>query len=117
MAFDSLAAAWWPFVFILLAGFLPTDVWRWLGVALGGTLRPDGMVLTWVKAVATAIIAGVIGILVVFPAGALAELPLALRLFAALAGYGAFVAGGRVVWGIVVSEIVLVGGAVLLGSL
>lgn len=116
MGFDAIAAGWWPFIFILLAGFLPTDVWRWLGVALGDSLKPDGMVLTWVKAVATAIIAGVIGILIVFPTGALDDVPLALRLFAAAAGYVAFVAGGRVLWGILAAEFILVGGAVLVGS-
>ena len=31
-------ASYWPFVFILLAGWLVTDMWRWLGVLVGNRL-------------------------------------------------------------------------------
>jgi hypothetical protein len=24
--------AWWPYIFIAVAGWLATDLWRWLGV-------------------------------------------------------------------------------------
>ena len=36
LSYDSIAADWWPYLFILLAGWLPTDVWRWLGVLSAG---------------------------------------------------------------------------------
>ena len=82
--FDTLGQGWagdfGPYLFILLAGFLATDIWRWLGVLIGNRLHDDSELLNWVKAVATALIAGVIGKLILFPAGALATAPVALRL-------------------------------------
>ena len=74
LTFDAIDAAWWPFLFILLAGGLATDIWRWLGVLAGHRLRDDSEALIWVRAVATALVAGVIGKLVLFPTGALATL-------------------------------------------
>lgn len=90
LSFDSLQYSWWPYLFILVAGSLATEVWRWLGVIAGGTLREDSEALVWVKAVATALVAGVVGQLVVFPAGELAATPLALRVAAAGLGWLAF---------------------------
>lgn len=41
MTFDALDAWWWPYVFILVAGWLATDSWRFLGVYLGGRISED----------------------------------------------------------------------------
>ena len=30
---------WWPYAMIVVAGWLATDVWRWLGVLFSGRLR------------------------------------------------------------------------------
>ena len=57
---------------------------------------------------ATAILAGVIAKLIVFPPGALADIPLAVRVAAAVCGFLAFVAVKRSVFvGVVVGEAVL----------
>ena len=45
----------WPFVFIAIAGWLATDLWRWLGVLAGNRLREDSEAFYWVRAVATAL--------------------------------------------------------------
>ena len=104
-----------PYLFILLAGTLMTDVWRWLGVLAGDRLRDDSEALDWVKAVATALIAGVIGNLILFPAGALASAPVALRIAAAAIGWGAFLAARQnVLAGVVAAELVLVVGWLIL---
>ncbi|WP_208999091.1 AzlD domain-containing protein [Roseibium sediminis] len=109
-------AWWWPFVMILVAGWLATDVWRWLGVLAGGRLREDSEVFIWVRCVATALIAGVIAKLLLFPQGALAETPLALRLLAAACGFTAFlVFRQRVVVGVLTGEAVLLTGWFVLG--
>ena len=116
LTFDSVAAPWWPYVFILLAGWLATDMWRWLGVLAGNRLRDDSEMLIWVKAVATALVAGVVGKLLLFPAGALAEAPLLLRVSAATIGWLAFLAAGqRVLVGVLVAEAVLIGGWLVSG--
>jgi hypothetical protein len=70
---------------LFLAGFLATEVWRWLGLAVGGRLDVAGALFQWVRAVATALVAGLVARMVLFPAGALANVPLAVRL-AAFAG-------------------------------
>ncbi|WP_349357307.1 AzlD domain-containing protein [Stappia sp.] len=102
---------WWPYVMIVVAGWLATDVWRWLGVLASGRLREDSEALIFVRAVATALVAGVIAKLILFPTGALETAPVALRLAAAASGFGAFLlAGQRVVVGVLVAEVVLIGG-------
>jgi len=116
LTFDSFASLWWPYLFILLAGWLATDMWRWIGVLAGNRLRDDSELLIWVKAVATALVAGVIGKLIMFPAGALAEAPLLLRVVAATTGWLAFMAARqKVVVGVLVAEAVLIGGWLALG--
>jgi hypothetical protein len=116
LTFDSFGSGWWPYLFILLAGTLATDVWRWLGLLIGGRLRDDSEALTWVKAVATALVAGVVGQLIVFPTGELAAAPLLLRVSAAALGWLAFwVARRSVLVGVMTAEAVLLGGWILTG--
>ncbi|MEO5322742.1 AzlD domain-containing protein [Mesorhizobium sp. CC13] len=110
MTFQSLDAWWWPFLFILVGGWLATDAWRFLGVYLGDRLSEDSDLLVLVRALATALVAAVIGNLIVFPSGALAETSLALRLAAVAAGFAAYMLLGRkVIVGIFVAEAVLLG--------
>ena len=71
---------WWPYVMILVAGWLATDVWRWLGVFASGRMREDSEVMVFVRCVATALVAGVIAKLILFPTGALDNAPMALRI-------------------------------------
>jgi len=117
--FDTLGQGWagdfGPYLFILLAGFLATDIWRWLGVLAGNRLHDDSEALNWVKAVATALIAGVIGKLILFPTGALATVPVELRLAAAALGWVAFMAARKnVLVGVVTAELVLIIGWLVL---
>ncbi|MBC7281328.1 AzlD domain-containing protein [Hoeflea sp.] len=107
---------WWPYVFIAIAGWLATDIWRWLGVLVGNRLKQDSAALTWVRAVATALLAAVIAKLIIYPTGELANVPLALRIVAAAAGFAAFLVGGKRIWvGIVTALGLLLGGQFLLG--
>ncbi|CAN7567750.1 AzlD domain-containing protein [Rhizobium sp. LjRoot98] len=84
---------WWPYVFIAIAGWLATDLWRWLGVLAGNRLRDDSEVLNWVRAVATALVAAVIAKLILYPTGVLEHSPLWLRLGSIAAGVTAFFIG------------------------
>jgi branched-subunit amino acid transport protein len=111
MSFDAIDAWWWPFLFILVAGWLTTDIWRFLGVYLGGRISEESDLLVVVRSIATALVAAVIANLLFFPGGALAETPLALRLVAAMAGFAAYLlVGKRILVGIVVAEAVFIGG-------
>lgn len=114
MSFDSSTSVWWPFVFILVAGWLATDVWRFLGVYLGARISEGSELLVLVRAVATALVAAVIAKLVLYPAGALASAPVTLRIAAAVVGFGVYlVFGKRVIVGIVVAELILLAGLIV----
>ncbi|MCJ7995758.1 AzlD domain-containing protein [Rhizobium cremeum] len=94
---------WWPYVVILVAGWLATDIWRWLGVVAGNRLAEGSEALLWVRAVATTLVMAVTAKLIVFPTGSLEHTPLWMRLGAAGIGFLAFLlAGERVVVGVVV---------------
>jgi hypothetical protein len=107
----SLTDWWWPYLFILLAGWLPTDMWRFIGVFIGGRVREDSQALVAVRAVATALVAGVIAQLILYPSGVLADSPVVLRIGAAAAGFLAYLTlGRRVIVSVIVGEIVLLAG-------
>ncbi|TXR50829.1 AzlD domain-containing protein [Phyllobacterium endophyticum] len=111
MTWQSLTDWWWPYLFILLAGWLPTDMWRFIGVFIGGRVREDSQALVAVRAVATALVAGVIAQLILYPSGVLADSPVILRVGAAAAGFLAYLTlGRRVIISVIVGEIVLLAG-------
>lgn len=114
LTFTGHAAAWWPFVFILLAGWLPTDVWRYLGTLTAGKIDDHSPMAALARTIATSLVAAVIGQLVLFPTGSLAEIPTILRVGALAIGLAAYLlAGRRVVVGILAAEAVLLGGVFL----
>ncbi|MBB5041796.1 AzlD domain-containing protein [Shinella fusca] len=84
-----------PYLFIVVAGWLATDIWRWAGVLVGNRIDETSEVLNWVRAVATALVAAVIAKMIFFPTGALETSPLWLRLAAVVFGALAFFVGGR----------------------
>jgi hypothetical protein len=103
-----------PYLALILVGFLPNEIWRWLGVMVGHGLDEESEVILWIRAVATALIAGVIARILLFPPGALASVPLALRLTAIAAGLLAYVLIRRsALAGVLVGEAVLIAGALL----
>lgn len=117
ISYETFDTWWWPYVFIAIAGWLATDIWRWLGVLVGNRLKQDSAALTWVRAVATALLAAVIAKLILYPVGELQNVPVAIRLFAASIGFGAFLISGKRIWvGIIVALGLLVGGQFLAGA-
>ncbi|KXF77378.1 branched-chain amino acid transport [Paramesorhizobium deserti] len=115
MTWTSLPDWWWPFLFILLAGWLATDVWRFLGVFVGGRIREDSEALVLVRCIATALVAAVIAQLILYPTGELASSPIWLRVGAAAGGFAVYLATGkRVLIGVAVAEALLVIGLLVL---
>jgi hypothetical protein len=80
---------------LVLAGVLANEVWRWLGVAAGRRLDLDGQAFQWVRAVALALVAGLVSRMVLFPAGALANVPMTIRLASFAAGIALFYVTSR----------------------
>jgi hypothetical protein len=110
----ALAAELWPYLLLVLVGFLPNEVWRMLGLLLSHGLDEGSEILLWVRAVATAVLAGVVGKLILFPSGALTGVPVSVRVGAACAGLLAFFLLRRSVFaGVAVGEAALVLGALL----
>ena len=112
---NPVLAELWPYLVLVLAGFLPNEVWRMLGLVLARRLNEGTEVLVWVRAIATAILAGVIGKLIFFPVGALTGVPLPVRIGAIFVGLIAFLVLRRSVFaGVMAGDAALIAGAMLL---
>jgi hypothetical protein len=93
----------WPYLVVVLVGFLPTELWRALAVVVSRGLDEDSEILVWVRAVAATLLAGVVAKLLYYPTGALAAVPLWGRGGAMVLGLAAFFALRRsVVAGVLV---------------
>ncbi len=110
----SDAVAWWPYVFILLGGWLPTDMWRYLGVLSASRVDETGEAAALARTIATALVAAVIAQLVFYPSGALADIPTTVRVAALAVGFSAFqLSRRRILVGIAAAELVIGGWALM----
>jgi hypothetical protein len=101
-----------PYLALILLGFLPSEIWRWLGVALGRGLDEESEIILWVRGVATALVAAVVARIVLIPPGALASVPLSVRVAAIGCGFLGFLLFRRSAFaGVLVGEAVLIAGA------
>jgi branched-subunit amino acid transport protein len=97
---------------MVLAAAAATYVWRCLGIAVANRIDDRSLGFRLVRAVATALVAGLVARLVLFPTGGLAAMPLALRLGATAAGAAAYAATGRsVTIGLIAADAVVIAGA------
>jgi branched-subunit amino acid transport protein len=107
---------WNALLVLLFAGFLPNEIWRMLGLMLGSGIDEGSELLVWVRAVATAILAGVIAQILVQPPGALASVPDWLRYASVAAGFAAFIVTGRsTLAGVICGEVLMLAGKWWLG--
>jgi Branched-chain amino acid transport protein (AzlD) len=106
-----------PYLALVLVGFLPSEIWRWIGIAVGRGLDETSEFITWVRAVAIALVAGVVARIVLFPPGALASVPLSVRIVALGSGFLAYYFIRRSpLAGVLMGEAVLVLGALAFGG-
>jgi branched-subunit amino acid transport protein len=75
---------------LLAGGFAVTYVWRMLGAVAASRLNPEGEVLLWVRAVATALVAALVARIVLVPEGLLAGTLALSRIGGLAAGVGVF---------------------------
>ena len=107
---------WHALGILLIAGVFPNQIWRMLGLWFGSGIDEGSELLVWVRAVATAILAGVIAQILVSPPGALASVPDWLRYAAVAAGFAAFIVTRRsTLAGVVCGELVMLAGKGWLG--
>lgn len=80
---------------IIAVAALAHEPWRWLGAALGQNVREGDAVFHWVRLVSSALVAGLVARLVLFPAGELTAVPLWMRAVCFAVGCAAYFATGR----------------------
>ena len=113
---SALTADVWPYLLLVLVGFLPNEIWRMLGFVAARGLDEESEIRVGVRAGATATLAAVIAKLTIFSPGALATVPLLVRLIAVASGLaGYYVIRRSVFAGVIVGESVLIAGAWLVG--
>ncbi|HEY6702810.1 MAG TPA: AzlD domain-containing protein [Xanthobacteraceae bacterium] len=104
------------YALLLLVGFLPNEIWRMLGLLVARGIDEDSEFFVWARAVAIAVLAGVIAKIILLPPGTLASVPLSIRLGAIACGFAAFLALRRSVFaGVAAGEVVLMLGALAHG--
>jgi hypothetical protein len=102
----------YAYTLLVLVGFLPTDIWRAAGLVAVRGVNEESEIFLWARAVATAVLAAVVAKIVLFPPGALASVPHAVRLGAIACGLAAFFAARRSVFaGVAAGEAALIAGA------
>ena len=104
-----MTEALWPYLLVIVFGFLPSEVWRVLAVFLSRGFDEKAEIFVWVRGVATALVAGVVAKILFGPSGALISVPLAWRLGALALGVAAFFAVRRsVMTGVLAGEAALI---------
>jgi hypothetical protein len=112
----TIDAALWPYLLVILAGFLPTEIWRSLAVVFVRGLDEDSEMLILVRAVATALLAAVVARLVLIPPGELVAIPLPIRIGAVAGGFLVYLLARRSVFlGILFGEVAIIAGAWYVG--
>jgi hypothetical protein len=74
--FEAWAGTYWPYLLLVLIGFLPSEVWRAAAAVLARWVDQDSELFTFTRLVATALVAAVVAKLLVQPPPALAAAPL-----------------------------------------
>jgi hypothetical protein len=104
------------YALLVLVGFLPSEIWRMLGLVAARGIADESELFMWARAVAIAVLAGVIAKIILFPPGALASVPLIIRLCAIAFGFLAFLIVRRsVLAGVAAGEVALTLGALAHG--
>lgn len=107
----------WPYLVVILFGFLPSEIWRWASVMFARGVSEESEVLVWVRAVATALLAAVVAKLLMSPNGALAVIAPFWRWAALAAGIAVyFLARRSVLAGMIAGQAALIGAGMLAGG-
>jgi hypothetical protein len=92
---EAWAGAYWPYVVLVLLGFLPSEVWRVGAAVLARWVDQESEIFTLTRLVATALVAAAVAKLLIQPPPALAAVPQWGRVAAIGAAAAVYFAGGR----------------------
>ena len=113
MSFTALMEATFaPYVLLIVFAFLPNEIWRIAGALLSRGLDENSEWLALVRAMATALLAGVVAKILLVPPDALAIVPIGMRTGAiAVAVIVYFISGRRAALAIIAGEALVIGAA------
>ena len=101
-----------PYLALILLGFLPSEIWRLLGVFIARRLDEESEAFLFVRSVATVLLVGVVVKIVLIPSRELAIVPVWARVAAFAVAAAAFFTTRRSVFAaILAGEAVIVGAA------
>lgn len=69
-----------PYLLLILFGFLPSEIWRWLSVGVARNVDEGSTLFVLARTMSTVLLVGVVARLLLTPAGDLAATPLWGRL-------------------------------------
>ena len=92
MSLDLADGGLAPYLILIVFGFLPSEIWRWLSVGVARRLDEESPVFLFARTVAAVLLVGVVARLILTPAGDLASVPLAARLGALCIAGAAYLA-------------------------
>lgn len=78
--FASWQTGLWPYVALIVFVVIPSEFWRMISIFLVRGVDPQSEILEWVRAVSNALLAAVVANIIVAPSGALAGVPLSVRI-------------------------------------
>ncbi|HMN71440.1 MAG TPA: AzlD domain-containing protein [Rhodoblastus sp.] len=84
-----------PYLILILFGFLPSEIWRWLSFFVARGVNEGSELFVFARTVASVLLVGVVGKLIFAPLGALAGVPLAARLGALVFAFCCFMLARR----------------------
>ncbi len=96
-AFKTHTGEFWPFLLVIIAGVIPTEIWRLAAVFLSSGFDENDEIIIWVRHVATALLMAVVAKLVISPTGVLETVSGLTRGISFAAGTIGFFLFGRTV--------------------
>ncbi len=112
----SIGSGLTSFLFLVAVAVLVHEPLRWAGYAVGRRLNPDDEIFKWVKAVSTSLVAALAARLLLFPSGALAGIPLWLRVGAFALGLVVFFRTQLTAWkGVCAGAALIAAGKLIIG--
>lgn len=99
----------WPYLVIVVAGFLPNEVFRVAAVLLSRGVDDTSELFAWIRIMATTLLAAVVSKLIYAPPAALQAVPVTARVAAVAIGVASFFALRRsLFFGILAGEVFLI---------
>jgi hypothetical protein len=101
-----------PYLALILLGFLPSEIWRFISVFFARRIDEESEIFLFVRSVATVLLVGVVVKIVLIPSHELAIVPVWARVAAIVVAASAFFATRRSVFAaILAGEAVIVSAA------